>query len=138
MSARDDLLGFVNRVIPSGDKGDKIKTRLLGLVEAYRDEFAAQQVEAHARPPAGNQVYGSFLDLRQAACGYCHARSGEPCRTSTGRVVPAGEEHHSRVQAWRARWLAAQPRLSRKAREAVVEVTPATVVAGMRNRPGFR
>lgn len=37
----------------------------------------------------------------------------------------------------REQWLAAQPRLSREAREAVTEVSYATVAAGMRTRRAF-
>jgi hypothetical protein len=44
-------VAFLERVIPSGEQGDRIKATVLSLADAYADERAARMVEAHARSP---------------------------------------------------------------------------------------
>ena len=51
MSARDDLAAFVDRIMPAGERGDMAKAMLWRRIDAYRDEYAARQVEQAARPP---------------------------------------------------------------------------------------
>ena len=50
MTAREDLVKGLDRVIPDGPKGDRLKAYLLKLADEYADERVAREAERIARP----------------------------------------------------------------------------------------
>jgi hypothetical protein len=58
LTPRGKLVAFLERVIPSGEQGDRIKAVVLSLADEYAaerearaDERTAAMIEAHARSP---------------------------------------------------------------------------------------
>jgi hypothetical protein len=58
LTPRGNLVAFLERVIPSGEKGDRIKAAILSLADKYAAEREAQAhersaavIEQLARPP---------------------------------------------------------------------------------------
>ena len=51
LTPRGNLVAFLEKVIPSGEAGDRIKTAILRLADEQADEKAAAMVEQYARGP---------------------------------------------------------------------------------------
>jgi hypothetical protein len=65
LTPRGNLVAFLERVIPSGEQGDRIKAVILSLADEYAaelearaDERTAAMIEKHARTPLRSSPQG--------------------------------------------------------------------------------